>query len=88
MSEVDTLDLSGLKCPVPALRTKKHLARMKLNEIIRVICTDPLSELDIPFVVQNTGNLLLSQTKYQNGKYEFIIESLGGIKKDDNWPAG
>ena len=37
------LDLRGLKCPLPVLKTRKVLAGMAPGEQIEVACTDPLS---------------------------------------------
>lgn len=57
------LDLSGLKCPVPALRTKRALSIMKSGERLEVICTDPLAKIDIPFLISQTNHKLLSLTE-------------------------
>jgi tRNA 2-thiouridine synthesizing protein A len=57
------LDLRGLKCPLPALKTRKALARLNADDILVVECTDPLAEIDIPHVVAETGHLLESATR-------------------------
>ena len=41
------LDLSGLKCPLPALKTRKALKSVKVGDFLEVRCTDPLSVIDI-----------------------------------------
>ena len=43
-----TVSLRGLKCPLPALRTKKLLAGMACGDTLVIECTDPLAALDIP----------------------------------------
>jgi tRNA 2-thiouridine synthesizing protein A len=53
-----TLDLRGLKCPLPALRTRKALSRLPSEHIVIVECTDPLSEIDIPNLIRETGDHL------------------------------
>lgn len=53
------LDLRGLRCPMPVLRTRRALARAKAGTILRVTCTDPLAGLDIPHLLNETGNTLL-----------------------------
>jgi len=53
-----TLNLRGLKCPLPALRTRKALSGMPANDILVVECTDPLSAIDIPNLLQQTGDTL------------------------------
>jgi tRNA 2-thiouridine synthesizing protein A len=57
------LDLRGLKCPLPALKTRKALARLDLDQVLIVECTDPLAEIDIPHVVAETGNTLESAVR-------------------------
>ena len=52
------IDLRGLKCPLPALRTRKALKAMSAGEILGVECTDPLSAIDIPNLLQQTGDIL------------------------------
>jgi tRNA 2-thiouridine synthesizing protein A len=54
----NTLDLKGLKCPLPALRTRKALRGMVPGDEIVVHCTDPLSRIDIPNLLLETGDLL------------------------------
>jgi tRNA 2-thiouridine synthesizing protein A len=57
MSE-KTLNLRGLKCPLPALRTKKALGGMASGDILIVECTDPLAGVDIPNLLNQTGDSL------------------------------
>ncbi|MGB6540978.1 MAG: sulfurtransferase TusA family protein [Xanthobacteraceae bacterium] len=53
-----TLDLRGLKCPLPALRARKALAAMRPGDLLIVECTDPLAGIDIPNLVRETGDRL------------------------------
>ncbi len=55
---VRELDLSGLKCPLPVLRTRKVLEHAQAGDRIRLICTDPLTSIDIPHLLRETGDLL------------------------------
>jgi tRNA 2-thiouridine synthesizing protein A len=50
------LNLRGLKCPLPALRTRKALTKLADGDMLVVECTDPLSELDIPNLIRETGD--------------------------------
>jgi len=54
----NTLNLRGLKCPLPALRTRKALKAMQAGEILVVECTDPLAGIDIPNLLNQTGDTL------------------------------
>jgi tRNA 2-thiouridine synthesizing protein A len=53
-----TMDLRGLKCPLPALRTRKALSGMASGDLLVVECTDPLASLDIPNLLRETGDTL------------------------------
>jgi len=50
------LDLTGLKCPLPALKTRKALKGLKAGDVLEVLCTDPLSVIDIPNLIRETGD--------------------------------
>lgn len=54
------LDLRGLHCPMPVLRTRKALAALPFGALLRVSCTDPLAGLDIPHLLSETGDVLVS----------------------------
>jgi tRNA 2-thiouridine synthesizing protein A len=53
-----TLDLRGLKCPLPALRARKALSGLKSGDILIAQCTDPLTAIDIPNLLNQTGDHL------------------------------
>ena len=55
---VTKLDLTGLKCPLPALRTRKALKSLAPGDRLEVRCTDPLAAIDIPHLVGATGDRL------------------------------
>ena len=58
-----TLNLRGLKCPLPALRTRKALTKLNPGDVLIVECTDPLSEIDIPNLMRETGDALEATDK-------------------------
>ena len=58
-----TIDLRGLKCPLPALRTRKALSRLPAGALLVVECTDPLAEIDIPNLVRQTGDALEGKSR-------------------------
>ena len=53
-----TLNLRGLKCPLPALKARKALTKLAAGDTLVLECTDPLSAIDIPNLVRETGDLL------------------------------
>lgn len=60
------LDLSGLKCPLPALKTRKALSSIERGDRLEVHCTDPLSTIDIPNLLNETGDCLESTERAGN----------------------
>jgi tRNA 2-thiouridine synthesizing protein A len=52
------LDLSGLKCPLPALKTRKALQQLGPGDRLVVTCTDPLASIDIPNLLRETDDAL------------------------------
>jgi tRNA 2-thiouridine synthesizing protein A len=70
------LDLTGLKCPLPALKTRKALKTVKPGDRLEVHCTDPLSVIDIPHLIQETGDTLHS-TERGAHSIVFLIEKVG-----------
>lgn len=68
------LNLSGLSCPLPILRTKKQLSQMNSGEIIKIICTDNGSQQDFPMFAKQSGNQLLNSEISPNGEYIFFMQ--------------
>src|SRR5258708_35201820 len=57
------VNMRGLKCPLPALKTRKLLAKMAPGEVLVIECTDPLTAIDIPNLLRQTGDSLVSDRK-------------------------
>jgi tRNA 2-thiouridine synthesizing protein A len=74
--EATVLDLAGLKCPMPALKTRKALKTMAPGARIAVICTDPLAAIDIPNLVRETGDVL-ERIETKSAHRRFIIRKAG-----------
>jgi tRNA 2-thiouridine synthesizing protein A len=58
-----SLDLRGLHCPQPVLRAKKALRQLPVGGVLVLECTDPLTVVDIPYFVSQTGHVLASQER-------------------------
>ena len=58
-----TVSLRGLKCPLPALRTRKLLAGMTTGDELTIECTDPLAGIDIPNLLRQTGDALVDKAQ-------------------------
>jgi len=71
MSET-VLDLRGLRCPQPVLRAKRALRNVPLGGVLVLECSDPLTVIDVPHFVRQTGHALAAQER--NGElYVFRI---------------
>ena len=66
------LDLRGLKCPLPALMTRRHLARLAPGVQITVLADDPLSVVDIPHMCGEESHTVIAVNK-QDGHHAFEI---------------
>ena len=71
------LDLRGLVCPLPALKTRKALQRLPPGDLLLVQCTDPKAAVDIPHLVEETGDQLQEQSS-DGGTISFVIRRQGG----------
>jgi len=58
-----TMNLRGLKCPLPALRVRKMLTGLKSGDEIVAECTDPLTTIDIPNLLRQTGDTLVEKNE-------------------------
>jgi tRNA 2-thiouridine synthesizing protein A len=67
------LDLSGLRCPLPALKTRKALKSISPGNFLEVHCTDPLSVIDIPNLIRETGDKV-EITERNDKRIVFLIE--------------
>jgi tRNA 2-thiouridine synthesizing protein A len=81
------LDLSGLKCPLPALKTRKALKPLKAGDVLEVCCTDPLSVIDIPNLVRETGDRV-EITARDERRIVFTIEKVNRMIEKRNQTAG
>jgi len=66
------LDLRGLKCPYPVLKTENRLSAVPSGTLLEVETTDPLSAIDIPHFCNENGHELVSQEKTESG-HRFVI---------------
>ncbi len=67
------LDVKGLNCPLPILRTKKALAEMQSGQLLRVLATDPGAVKDFQAFAKQTGNELLEQREEER-VFEYFLK--------------
>jgi tRNA 2-thiouridine synthesizing protein A len=67
-----SIDLKGLKCPLPALKLRKALKAHASGDVLVVECTDPMAAIDIPHLVNETGDTLVAQ-EVRDGLLTFTV---------------
>jgi tRNA 2-thiouridine synthesizing protein A len=67
-----TLDLKGLSCPLPIVKTAQAMKELGTGELIEALATDPGSVADFKAWCTTTGNELVEQTD-ADGVYRFVI---------------
>jgi tRNA 2-thiouridine synthesizing protein A len=69
----ETVDATGLACPLPILRAKKALATLQAGDVLRVMTTDLGAVRDFQAFCKQTGNVLLAQVE-QEGSVTHYLE--------------
>jgi tRNA 2-thiouridine synthesizing protein A len=67
------LDVRGLNCPQPILRTLASLEELTSGKVLQVTATDPGSIRDVNTFCKQTDNALLSSSEVK-GEYMFLIQ--------------
>jgi tRNA 2-thiouridine synthesizing protein A len=68
----ETLDLRGLKCPLPALFARRALERAKSGEEIAMLADDPMAKIDVPHMCRQEGYEVVNQNDDASGS-RFIL---------------
>lgn len=63
MTEALRLDLKGLNCPLPVLKTGKALNSLAPGDLLIVEATDPMAAIDIPHFCHERGYQLVGTEK-------------------------
>lgn len=66
------LDLRGLNCPLPILRTKQALRELTPGDLVRVVATDPHSVIDFTGFCDTTEHELIAHEQAE-GEFIFTI---------------
>ena len=69
----EIVDLKGLNCPMPMLKTKKALQGAAAGRIMQVEITDSGSKTDMPALLKRSGDELLDVME-DGGVYTFFIK--------------
>lgn len=69
----ETLDASGMLCPMPVLRARRKLDEMDVGDMLVVTATDPASVQDMPAFCSMAGHKLLI-ARQEEDSFIFEIE--------------
>ncbi len=67
-----TLDLKGLSCPLPIVKTAKAMKELSSGDVVEALATDPGSVPDFIAWSKATGNELIERTE-QDGVFRFVL---------------
>jgi tRNA 2-thiouridine synthesizing protein A len=68
-----TLDLKGLSCPLPIIKTAKAMKTLAPGELLEAFATDPGSVPDFKAWAKATGNPLVESSQ-EAGVFHFILK--------------
>lgn len=67
------LDLRGLSCPLPVMRTRKQMQGMASGQTLRVLSSEPGSVVDFNAYVKSSGDTLIESKRTPEGDFEFLL---------------
>jgi tRNA 2-thiouridine synthesizing protein A len=68
-----SLDLKGLSCPLPIVKTAKAMKELAPGELLEAFATDPGSVPDFKAWAQSTGNPLVESSQ-EGGVFHFVLK--------------
>ena len=69
-----TLDVRGLWCPLPPLKTVRALGQMRPGQVLEVLGTNPVGNKVAPWVAEKLGNQLLGAVRDEDGFHRFYFK--------------
>ncbi len=67
-----SLDLSGLLCPIPVVKVSKAIKDIPIGDAIEATATDPGVLMDIPAWCKGSGNEMLKMDK-EGSAFRFVV---------------
>lgn len=66
------LDLCGLQCPLPVLKTRKAMMRLPAGALIEVLVSDPAARIDMAHYCATAGHTLVEMHE-EDARLRFLI---------------
>lgn len=71
------IDCAGLLCPLPVLRARKRLMAMAVGEVLKVVATDRMAEIDLPHFCAEAGHDYLGAFPEGKATAHFLRRGIG-----------
>ena len=71
-----TLDVKGLSCPIPIVRTAQAIKGLAAGDLIEVLATDPGSVKDFAAWAKATGNPIVESSQ-DGGVFRYLLRKKG-----------
>jgi tRNA 2-thiouridine synthesizing protein A len=71
-----TLDVKGMSCPIPIVKTAQAMKQLAAGDLIEVLATDPGSVKDFAAWSKATGNPIV-ETSQEAGVFRFLLQKKG-----------
>ena len=73
----NTLDATGLLCPLPVLKARRALRDVPAGGVLEVLATDPGATKDFEHFCRTTGCELLDASERPDGVLRFLLKKPG-----------
>jgi len=71
-----TVDARGLSCPMPIVKSMQAMKKIRINQVLEILTTDPGSKKDIPTWAKATHQELVSFEERGPGNFRFLVKKL------------
>jgi tRNA 2-thiouridine synthesizing protein A len=69
-----TVDARGLSCPMPITKSMQAIKKIRMDQVLEILTTDPGSKKDIPIWAKVTKQELLSFEELGPDNYRFLVK--------------
>lgn len=77
MEIAETLDTTGLLCPLPVLKLRKRLRGLSPGQVIALRADDPAALVDVPHFCAETGHELINRRDEADGAQLYLVRKSG-----------
>lgn len=81
MDLAETIDATGMLCPLPVLKLRKRLKPLAPGQCIEMLADDPAAIIDVPHFCTEAGHELVSATE-ENGVQTYVVRKTGTVRPD------